>query len=63
MVALEEPLLVGGQPEGFASRMKLGDPREQVVVESDLRLVLGELWRVVAGDRFERVVGLARIRD
>src|SRR5262249_10668452 len=61
MVTLEKPPLVGGQSECFTSRIKVGDPPEQPFVERDSSLMLGELWRVVAGDRFKRVIGIARI--
>ena len=49
------------RPEHFPAGMKRCDAREQSLIQRDLRLMLGELWRVVAGNRFERVIGVARI--
>ena len=62
VIALEQPQLVRGQPERLASWHEgRRSARTDVGVESDAHLVLGELRRVVAGDRFERLVGVARI--
>ncbi len=61
MVAFEQAHLVFRQPELAAPRIEVRDPREQAWVERDACLMLGELGRVIAGDRFERRVGVARI--
>ena len=61
MVALEEPQLVAGQAEHFPPLVERGDPPEQPFVEGNLHLMLGELRGVVAGDRLERVIVIARI--
>ena len=61
MMAFEQAHLVLRQPELLAPRIKVADAREQTLVERDPRPMPGELGRVVAGDRFERFVGIARI--
>ena len=61
MMAFEHAHLVLRQPELAAPRIEVGYPREQARVERDACLMLGELGRVIAGDRFERRVGVARI--
>jgi hypothetical protein len=44
-----------------AIRTFCSEPREQIGIEGDPHLVLGESRRVIAGDGFESVVGIARI--
>src|SRR5438132_11974539 len=61
MVAFEEPHLVLGECERSPPRVKVGDPREQTLVEGDPHPMLGEPGSVVAGYRFERFIGIARI--
>ena len=40
--------------------MEIGDTCEQVRVENNPHLMLREPRRVIAGDRLERVIGIAR---
>ncbi len=61
MMALEQAQLVRGEPELGAPRVEFGDPGEQLGVERDPHLVLRQLWRVVAGDRLKRRIGVARV--
>ncbi len=61
VMALEEAQLIGVQPERRTPRMEIGNPREQGGVEGDPHLMLGEARRVIAGDGFQRVVGITRI--
>ncbi len=61
MMAFEKPQRVGGEAERGAPRMKVGDPCEERRVERQPRLVRCQLWRVIAGDLFERIVAVARL--
>ncbi len=61
MMALQDPPLLGPQREGSSLLVERVDPGEEAGIERDPHLVRGELWRVIAVDRLQRLVGRARI--
>src|SRR4029077_20802119 len=60
VIALDKAQLVGIQLEAPAPRMGIGDALGQFSVENNPHLMLREPRRVIAGDRLERVIGIAR---
>ena len=58
MIAIENPQLFGVEAEFALAPMKRGDPLKQRVVQIDVALMAGELWRDLPFDRFDFVIGV-----